>query len=46
MQFGTHQLRSQPDEESTIKYDEFKAVANNNKWLTWEFTELSNSVNF
>ena len=34
------------DEESNIKYDKFKAVVNNNKGLTWEFTELSNSVNF
>ena len=34
------------EEESNIKYDEFKAVVNNNKCLTWEFTELSNSVNF
>ena len=34
------------EEESDIKYDEFKAVVNNNKGLTWEFTELSNSVNF
>ena len=33
-------------EESNIKYNEFKAVVNNNKGLTWEFTELSNSVNF
>ena len=34
------------DEESNIKYNEFKAVVNNNEGLTWEFTELSNSVNF
>ena len=34
------------NEESKIKSDEFKSVVNNNKDLTWEFTELSNSVNF
>ena len=34
------------DEESNIKFNEFKALVNNNKVLTWEFTELSNSVNF
>ena len=34
------------DEEFNGKYDEFKAVVNDNKGLTWEFTELSNSVNF
>ena len=34
------------DEESAIKFDEFKLVVNNKKGLTWEFTELSNSVNF
>ena len=34
------------EEESNIKYDEFKAVANNSKGLAWEFTEMSNSVNF
>ena len=34
------------NEESNIKYNEFKAVVNNNEGLTWEFTELSNSVNF
>ena len=34
------------DKESNIMYDEFKAVVNGNKGLTWEFTELSNSVNF
>ena len=34
------------EEESRIKFDEFKSVVNNNKGLTWEFTELSNSVNF
>ena len=34
------------DEESAVKYDEFKTVVNNNEGLTWEFTELSNSVNF
>ena len=33
------------EEESNIKYDEFKAVVNDNKGLTWEFTELSHSVN-
>ena len=34
------------DEEYNIKYNEFKAVVNNNEGLTWEFTELSKSVNF
>ena len=33
------------DEESTIKFNEFKTVVNNNKGLNWEFTELSSSVN-
>ena len=29
------------DDESAIKFDKFKSPINNNKGLTWEFTELS-----
>ena len=34
------------EEESAVKFDEFKSVVNNDKGLTWEFTELSNSAIF
>ena len=34
------------EEESAVKFDEFKPVVNNDKGLTWEFTELSNSAFF
>ena len=28
------------DKESAIKFDKFKSAINNNKGLTWEFTEI------
>ena len=48
VQSGTHQvmLQMRNPMSNMMSFKLIQAVVNNNKGLTWEFTELFNSVNF